>query len=95
METVGDELLCSASNRFSRGLCVLISVASAHPTRAGPHALRVIYIIISYAFPTLATKDCLSLLTYNRRNIDTYATAYSTKMTTLDNVPAELIIQIA
>jgi hypothetical protein len=62
MGNVGDESLCSASGRFSRGLCVLISVAYAHPARAGLHALRVIYTDISDAFLAPAPEDRLSII---------------------------------
>ena len=73
MASVEDKLLCLASRKVSHGLCVLISVAYAHPTRAG---LRVIYDSISYVFlPPAPTHRLSFLLVYDRRHIAAYATA--------------------
>ena len=93
MASVEVKLLCSASGKFSRGLCVFISVAYAHPTRAG---LRVIYISISYAFlPTAPPYRLSLLLVCDRRHIVAYVTARPRTIVTLDNIPPELVILIA
>ena len=75
---MGDRWISLASNEYDRGLCVLISVVYAHPTRAGSTS--------SAAFLPIPNGHPSVFLRYGSRNIATHSVARSKTMAAPDNI---------